>query len=364
MKTKNIEKEIIKLLSENKDIWYLKGPSDKNTSFNSLFDFLSKIEKNFSKIIEKEKIREHEISYNRSINHFLLYYSYYPRFPILSYIDETLIFASFIDRNFSKIELSLPIYKNPSDAIENLSKFLSNSVIKKILKKQKIEKITIRDIDDKIINSLKKKKSNLKINSLREIRYGIYDIKKSIELSGKKFSNLRWHLNNFEKDDHEVREVNLENNIKPVIHLIGKWRKDAIEKRDFSYVNMRSDKLGARFFGKNYNSIQNHKSELVDFSKTVTNVLKVDGEIASFNLGFPLGIYKKQNVFAHSIGISDVNIPHLSEFSQFLFWKKIKNLGYKYINDGPTWKKDLEIYKNKFKPYKKKRYYYADILLN
>ena len=352
-----IEKEIIDFLSKNSNCWFLKKEPEKSSSFNSLITYLKKTKKN------EIKLKPEKVAYNKSINHFLLYYSYYPKFPFIISKNNSLFFSSFTNRNFDKIELSIPFFKKPSDSLEDLFSFLKNTDFSNFLKKKNIKKITLRDIDDDFINVLKEKKI-FEINSLREINYSVYNVNETLALKGSEFSNLRWHLNSFKKEKHIVEEIPLNKSVKPVIHLIGKWRKDAIKKRDFSYVNMKSDKLGARFFS-NYNKKSYEKNnEIVDFSNTVSSVLKVEGKIASFNLGFPLGIFEKQTVFAHSIGICDLSIPHLAEFSQYHFWKKIKKFGYKYINDGPTWKKDLMTYKDKFRPINKKRYYWATLKIN
>ena len=41
------------------------------------------------------------------------------------------------------------------------------------------------------------------------------------------------------KEKYDVEIVNLSDSVKEVIHLIGKWRKNSIEKRNFSYVNVK-----------------------------------------------------------------------------------------------------------------------------
>ena len=91
MKTKKIEeKEIIKKLDDNHKIWYLKEKPEKNSSYQSLFDFLFKNKKKFTEILENEKIKPKDLAYNRSISHLLLYYSYNPKFPFVIIIDNTI----------------------------------------------------------------------------------------------------------------------------------------------------------------------------------------------------------------------------------------------------------------------------------
>lgn len=96
----------------------------------------------------------------------------------------------------------------------------------------------------------------------------------------------------------------------------------------------------------------------------LARILKIDGKIAAVNIGYSLGIFSHQNVFAHAIGISDLSIAHLAEFAQYDFWKQVHQAGYQYINDGPSWRRSLEVYKSKFRPIAKKRYYWATLSLH
>ena len=107
--------------------------------------------------------------------------------------------------------------------------------------------------------------------------------------------------------------------------------------------------------------MKEQNNDKISSKDVLSRVLKIDGKIASFNLGYPLGLNEKTNVFAHAIGIADITIQRLAEYAAIDFWKIVKNQGYKYINDGPTWRKGLVDFKKKFGAINRKRYYWATI---
>ncbi len=351
------KKNIIKNLSEIKDTWQKEG-KDLTKNFISLKNFLNNIHKKNPNISLNKNLNPGELPYNTSLFHFFIYYTYNPKHPFVLSKNDTLIFGSFYKRNYDRIEISFPLFRNVKSAIKDFNNLIKDPNFSSILEKNKIKKILLRDIDDNFVNFLRKNKGeyNFKIDSLKEINYSVYNLEKTLNLDGKNFSNLKWHLNRFNKNKHRIELVDLSDNIKEIIHLIGKWKRISIKDRDFSYINLKSDKLGARFFGN-----IKHDKKFLENSDVIFRVLKIDGRVSSFNLGFPLGIFEKQNVFAHSIGIADISVPHLSEYAQYDFWQLVKNKGYNFVNDGPSWKNSLEIYKDKFRPIYKKRYYWADI---
>jgi len=357
------KEDINKMLSKIPKLWHIKNKSNDFSYIDSLFSYLSEIKKDIS---ESSNIDTKTTPYNYSFFHYISYYTYYPKEPFINYKKNSLMFGAFTDQKFKQVEFSFPLFQDPSSALNHLDRILSNKEFSSILKKYKTKNILLRDIDDEFVNLLRNNEDNynFSLKSLKELNYNIYDLKKTLDLNGEEFSNLRWHLNKFKNSNYRVEEIKLSDAIKPVIHLIGKWRKKATRDRGFSYVNVRSDKLAARLFSniEKYFALQNINS-LVDPKNILSKVLKINGEVAAFNLGFPLGLFNKQKIFAHAVGISDISISHLAEYAQYDFWKKVKEKGYKYINDGPTWKNDLETYKNKFRPIKKERYYWASISL-
>ena len=251
-----------------------------------------------------------------------------------------------------------------SDSIKTqLRSFLMDSSFNSLIKQANIKQILVRDIFDQLAHNLRASNLSMpfQLSSLREIQYQTYYLEKTVAKKGKEFANLRWHLNKFKRNNHIVESVPLSTNIKPVIHLIGSWKKNAIKHRGFSYINVRSDKQAARLFNKKFESTD--YTEQPSLSDCIARVLKVDGQIKSFNFGYPIGIFSRKNVFAHAIGIADLSIPHLAEYAQYDFWKLIKKSGYHFVNDGPSWKSSLETYKQKFRPMVKKRYYYAFLKL-
>jgi hypothetical protein len=232
-----------------------------------------------------------------------------------------------------------------------------------ILNKRKVKKMLLRDIDHSVVNHLRNHPSigPFHLQNIRQIRYNTYDLNKTLGLTGVSYANLRWHLNNFEKADHKIKVVPLQEAKKPVIHLIGQWRKDAISKRGFSFVDVRSDKQGIILYDQKILQMIQHVSSphVFPLRTMISRVLEIDGVVKTFNLGFSLGLFHPQPVFAHAIGIADTSIPHLAEYAQIDFWTQVQLAGYQYINDGPSWRNTLETYKEKFRPLIKKDYYWA-----
>ena len=315
----------IEELKNISNIFYFKDNTIDKNSVLSIFSFL------------KDYSFQNQ-DYNSSIFHFLQYYCYKPKIPFLYKTDNSVFFSCFSSKKFNELIVSIPFFISRKKAILELIEFL---------KKIDTNNILIRDIDDDFLNILNYELGKkFKIKSLKEIYYANYDIDKTLKLIGNNFSNLRWHLNSFNKAEHKIEFLDLKDNIKEVIHLIGKWRSKTIKERGFSFIDVRSYKMAANYFGKH------------DFEDVFSSVLKIDGVVSAFNLGYKIG----PDIFAHSVGICDISIPHLAEFSQYEFWQKIRNHGFKYVNDGPTWRKSLGEFKNKFKPISKKRYYWLNIL--
>ena len=302
------------------------------------------------------------ISYHQSIFHFLLYYAYYPKIPFIMHFQDQLLFGAIFGKNHSKLELSFPLLQDTQCSFNLLDQFVNDASIEHLLSNANITQVIFRDAPDEFVQKLRlsQSKRKLEIKSVKEINYQTYDINRSLSLKGNEFANLRWHLNKFKKGKHTVESVVLSDHLKAVIHLIGAWKKNAITKRGFSFVNVQSDKQAARLFStiaiKELNESNNNHPLVSD---CLWSVLKIDGHIRSFHLGFPLGIFSKKPVFAHAIGITDLSIPHLAEYAQYQFWQQIRKQGYQFVNDGPSWRSSLELYKLKFRPIHKKRFYYV-----
>lgn len=356
--------QILSELSQLSYVWTTDSNTIELDSFASLQTFVNH---------RSTAIRSHQsdhiknpgkIPYHQSLLHFFLYYAYYPKIPFVIKTDEHLYFGSVHGKDYKTMELSMPIVSDYSSAIHQLECILFHSSFHSLLKKTNVSQIILRDIPDDVVQIIRSSKQSFSFNlsSLRELYYQTYDVSKTLEKKGKEFANLRWHLNKFYKQNNIVKTVSLSENFKAVIHLIGEWKRTAIKKRGFSYVNLRSDKQAARLFNTfHLNSMNNQFEGQVHPSDCLWQILMVDGQIRSFNFGYPLGIYSKKPVFAHAIGIADISFPHLAEYAQYAFWKKIHKNGYSFINDGPSWKNSLEIYKQKFRPIEKKRYYYATL---
>lgn len=354
--------EILLTLSSLSNTWTVSSKNITIDSFHLLKKFINnKTKKGIFSIDEQTDLKL--IAYHRSLFHFLLYYAYYPKIPFVTFTNDQVVFGSFYGRSYSRLELSFPLMQYSDSIKTQLRSFLMDSSFNSLIKQANIKQILVRDIFDQLAHNLRASNLSMpfQLSSLREIQYQTYDLEKTVAKKGKEFANLRWHLNKFKRNNHIVESVPLSTNIKPVIHLIGSWKKNAIKHRGFSYINVRSDKQAARLFNKKFESTD--YTEQPSLSDCIARVLKVDGQIKSFNFGYPIGIFSRKNVFAHAIGIADLSIPHLAEYAQYDFWKLIKKSGYHFVNDGPSWKSSLETYKQKFRPRVKKRYYYAFLKL-
>lgn len=365
-------------LDSMQDTWHLDNQSRDISTLNNFVQLIDKKMEKYKdlsteKIDKKNMIVKYEIPYNASPFHFFLYYAYPPNIPFVVFGKECIIFGSFIGRRHNELFLSIPIYKDYNSAILELNNFLSNS-IEILIKNLNIKTVILRDIDEKFAELLKKRENNdnsdkFILKSLKEMKYSIYDIERTLKLHGKTFHNLRWHYNYFKRGNHKIESIPLKEAEKNVIHLIGEWRRIALKQRKFSYANVGSDIFGAKLFGDSkFNREKSyHMSEIskdkISSNDVLTRVLKIDGKIYSFNLGYPLGLNKKSKVFAHAIGIADITVQGLAEYAAIDFWKYVKKQGYKYINDGPTWRKGLADFKDKFVPIDKKRYYWATLSL-
>lgn len=358
--------QILSRLTASTNTWTVDSRSITLEAFESIHHFLKRQKTIHSEKIQNVRVRPSSITYHQSIIHFLLYYAYYPKIPFLISTTNQLVFGSFYGKNYRNVELSFPFVLDSQSIIEQLKHIISQSSFGSLLQDAQVSQILLRDVTDEMAHNLRfsEDSSPFQLSSLREISYKIYNVGKTLNKKGEQFANLRWHLNKFNKANHTIESVPLPDNFKPVIHLIGSWKRDAIQKRGFSFINVQSDKQAARLFGtisKNLNEKRGSLSSLPSIHDCNTRVLKIDGQIRSFNFGYPLGIFSNKNVFAHAIGISDLSIPHLAEYAQYDFWKQIHKEGYKYVNDGPSWKTSLEVYKQKFRPIAKRRYYFATL---
>ena len=346
-------------------LWFLEEDKLNINSIKSLYNFLDNINRRNKNFLGSD-IKPLEINYNNSIFHFLIYYCYYPKIPFVFIYKDVIIFGHFDEKKKDTLTISFSNYSNIKTCFETLDYLFSNKYFKKILDENKINSLLLRDIDDNFVNFLKENKQLLAydIDSMKELYYRFYDLKETVKLKGNDFSNLRWHLNCFKKQNHDIEIVDLKNNVKSVIHFIGKWRSNAINNRNFSFIDVRSDKMGAKIFGCEIyksNKFFDEYNTIIHPNNVISRVLKINGKVSAFNLGFALGIFNKKNVFAHVIGLSDISISHLSEFAQYDFWENVFNNGYEFVNDGPSWRSNLTFYKDKFRPFDKKRFYWANI---
>ncbi|MCK5343374.1 MAG: hypothetical protein KAR20_08210, partial [Candidatus Heimdallarchaeota archaeon] len=309
-----------------------------------------------------------ESPYHQSLFHFFLYYMPAPNYSFILCTKDLMMYGAFTGNHFNNLMISFPITSSPGSQINFLDSLVINPHFSSLIKEIPVKRIILRDIDNAVVNLLRKKRkqSMFQLQNLKQIRYSTYDLEKTLALSGVKYANLRWHLNKFNNQKHKIKVVSLEDVKKPIIHLIGQWRRDAMKNRGFSYVDIRSDKQGVKLCKeqKKKSPPEQSSQDILRQETVLTRILQVDGMIASFNLGYPLGIFQHKQVFAHAIGIADTSIPHLAEYAQFDFWQQVEKRGYCTINDGPSWRYSLETYKDKFRPIKKKDYFWATLINN
>ena len=296
------------------------------------------------------------LPYNAGPCHFLLYYAPPPNVPFIIFGQRAVLFASFTGKRHDGLMISSPFPVEGTAYLADIRTLLSHPTMHDLLADAEIGGFLLRDADEGTVRELRTGAAKelgadvFRLRSLREIRYSVYDVGRALDMSGGAYGNLRWHINRFRSSGHHVESRSLGDVSEPVVHLIGQWRTMAIHERKFSYADVRSDRFGARHMG--------------GIPEVLSRVLVVDRKAAAVNMGYPLGFSDAPSVFAHAVGICDLTIPHLSEYAQIDFWKRVKDAGYDFINDGPSWRRGLEVYKKKYRPVLTKRYYWArlDIL--
>ncbi len=341
------------VLSKAKDFWFLKRSKPELSDLRDQYRFIGNIRG------RRIKPSREIPPYNYSILHFYLYYCAPPDIPFISVRNSTVFMGSFRGRHYDQLHLSMPEFESFNTALQDLKGFLSEDIFMEIFRNLKNRTILLRDIPGTagiLLHKRAEEKNNgrFQLSKLKELNYNLYNLKKSMENRGREFSNLRWHLNSFKKEGHRVEAVPIHQYREEVEHLIGQWRSERLSSTNQSFFDIRSDKMAVALAHD-----LDGEDNVQDFHTPISRVLKVDGKVAAFNFGYPLGLFSESNVFAHAVGIADVKIPHLSEYAQMDFWKEVHDKGYLLINDGPTWRTELHRYKNKFRPEERMRFYWA-----
>ena len=286
---------ILSQISQLPHTWSIDSKDITLDSYYSIIEFL-KHNYTFKSTDLENNTNTPNMFYHQSIFHFLLYYAYYPKIPFIMQFQNQLIFGSIYGKNHSNLELSFPLLKDAQYSYNMLDQLMLDSSFKQLVSEVNINQILFRDAPDEFIQIHRSStKNRFAISSVKEINYQIFDINRSLALKGKEFANLRWHLNKFKKGKHSVETVVLPKYLKAVIHLIGDWKKNAIAKRGFSFINIHSDKQAARLFSKiPKTEIEESKHNYPNISDCLFRILKIDGHISSFHFGFPLGIFQKK----------------------------------------------------------------------
>jgi len=101
-------KQIInKYLQKIPDLWMPDWRKVNLKSFESIVNFLLKYKKN----IKKTDLEALDVAYNRSLMHFFLYYSYYPKISFVFCRDDVIIFGCFDGKKYDKLTLSFAFFQ-------------------------------------------------------------------------------------------------------------------------------------------------------------------------------------------------------------------------------------------------------------
>ena len=346
----SLHKKIVDLFSSIQDVLVI---SD-NSSLKDVNQLLRKyrdniIQKRFSLIKENSNGEK----YHQSIFHFLQYFISVSKISFILPFDSTLFFGSILGRKNHLLQLSTPIFLSNEQLLQSLKNLFSTNEFKSLFTMIQNRSILVRDIPFNMKNYAKQNKTvfPFTIQQVKEIHYYTYDIQKTISLQGQNFSNIRWHLNKFNNGNHTIKIIENIEHETPLLHLIGAWRKHAIDQKGFSFTDMRSDKLCAKLISNTFEESLYYR------------ILSIDGKVASFHYGYPIGFSNDSSLFAHTVGITDPYIPHLSEYAQMDFWNYLWDNGFLFVNDGPSWRNSLETYKKKYRPIKKTKQYWTTISL-
>lgn len=348
-------------------VWWNHKCSNTTETIQSLTTFFSKINKSNSNL--GKGIMERNNTYQSSLYHFLLYYCSRSQPVFFTVFNRTLFYGMILGKNSCALHLCSPSYASAEHLISDAFHLIENKLISKVINTFRITSITLRDVDDSVVTLLRNniQKYPIHITSIKRIPYAIYDLQKTLPLKGKEFSNIRWHLNKFNRANHTIKIRSAKNIEKPLLHLIGKWRRQAIHKRGFSFADVTSDKYGAHLLESISNAsldVRNDDCRFINHNNLFYRILEIDNQISSFHLGYQLGFLRHSDMCAHAIGITDLSIPHLAEYAQIDFWTYMANKGIRYVNDGPSWRKSLEIFKQKFRPIEKQNSYWINISLD
>jgi hypothetical protein len=243
--------------------------------------------------------------------------------------DESLIFFSKRGKKRLSHQIFKPLGENNIEALLALHSHLQG---------KSYGDVYVRDLPEDLIKGLKSHKN-------RRFEQYLYDLGDLDELKGNKWRNVRQKINRFKRANKGVKIKTLdESNSKDAVHLIGAWRKQGLQKRGFSYSDVKKNLFGARYY-----------RDKVDEEEIWSYVYYIKNKPVSFQLLYRIN----KGSAAHSIGISDTSFDGLSEFAQIDSWRRLKDSGIRWINDGYSWSKDLIRYKEKFNPKGKENTYWC-----
>ena len=262
-------------------------------------------------------------SFCHSYRHYCLYYDNGYHHGYKFYDGHVLIPFSTSGSSYQTLRVSRPWGGSSQfSQIETYVSFLDS------LQKLSHRRIEIRDLPLHISNSLELEKK-------KQFRHLIYDLSTPLELTGHEWSNVRQKITHFQKAHPKVRVEKLNpENATAVVHFISEWAKNARSMRGFSYTDTTKDRYAARTYSREPRE------------DVWATVYKIEGRVVSFQLLYSIG----SDAAAHAIGLAAGWIPGLSEYAQWDTWRRARERGIRWINDGYSWRRSLTDYKEKFNP--------------
>jgi len=304
-----------------------------NHEQKNLLPFISKIteedkelfKSNLDSLVTKSK-KDHPPDFENSFEYIRLYFNSGRFRGLKFYDDQNLIMFALEKKKKPHFKLYKPLGGH------GLQKFTEIITLLSSITNYPIQIVCL---DNEHVKILKKQRS-IKVKNIKEFKYYIYDLNKLTGLSGNQWKTVRQKITAFNRNYPKLKIEHLTpQNYNKTIHFIGAWRRELLANRGLSYANLEKNKFAAQYY-----------SDKNDFENIWATVYSLDTRVVAFQLLYRLG----PDAAAHAIGLADTKIKGLSEFAQIHIWEQLHDSGIRYINDGPSWRPELEKYKLKFNP--------------
>jgi hypothetical protein len=274
--------------------------------------------------VPSEPLPQDKVRFEDSYEYIRLYFDSGDWHGQRYYDGDTLIFLAHSGRSDRPASVRYKIFKPlGSEPVQKLYALLEH------LKGSTDKQITVTCLPVELANDLEGFRK-------KQFRYLIYNVESISDLSGGSWKNVRQKLTKFKREHGKVRiDMLSKANREKVVHFISSWRREALNERGFSYAQVEKAKFAARYY-----------SDKMDTSQIWAYVYYIEGRVSGFQLLYRLG----PNAAANPIGLADISIDGMAEYSQVHAWTEAAGHGLIYINDGPSWRRSLEQFKSKFNP--------------